>query len=222
MKLAALAGLLLLLVGCAPPEVGTSSKASTGSGSSPSASTTLPGGSGSTISPAAKPYTRGAIYGSCVRQFDSNFKPMSNDVTASAPVIGCSMTEEPSCPSGFQVIQDTPVQMNCSATPSGSNVLPCYFISKRCVKLAGTDADENYQSGQVYGACLRALNSNFQVTSADSVAAYPITSCTTAAEPTCASGFKVVADNPVQMNCSSTPSSTFVPCYYKTQRCMRI
>lgn len=215
MKRILLMATLLLLAGCAQPESAASSKASTGSGASPSTSTTLPSGS-------AKPYTRGAIYGSCVRQFDSNFKATSGDLTATAPVIGCSKDEEPTCPSGFQLIQDTPVQMNCSTTPSNTNVLPCYFVSKRCVKLAGSDADENYQSGQTYGACLRALNSNFEVTQADTTAAYPITSCSTSGEPTCASGFKVVSENPVQMNCSPTPSSTFVPCYYKTQRCMRI
>ncbi len=217
--------MFLLIVGCGQPEVASSSKSSAGaSGAGNSPSTVLPGaGSGSpTGGSTAKAYTRGAIYGSCVRQFGSDFKPTSGDPNATAPVIGCSIDAEPTCPSGFQMVQDTPVQMNCSTTPSNNNVLPCYFISKRCMKLAGADADENYQSGQTYGACLRALNSNFEVTSADTTAAYPILSCTTTGEPTCASGFKLVGENPVQMNCSPTPSSTFVPCYYKTQRCMRL
>ena len=213
---------MMALAGCSPemtPATSSKSSASSSSSSTPSPSISDPGTGTSTT---AKPYTRGQVYGSCLRQFDSSFRPTWAETSPTAPISGCSTAGEPTCASGFQLVTETPVQMNCSTTPSLTNTSMCYFKSQKCVKLAGSDADENYKTGQTYGLCLRQLNSNFQPTYADTGAAFPIASCPMSGEPTCAAGFKVVSDPPVQMNCSTTPNSTFVPCYYRADRCMKI
>lgn len=211
---------ILTLAACSPAMTpATSTKTNeNGSLSNPTPSITNP----TTGTGSSKPYTRGQVYGSCLRQFDSSFNPTWAETSPTAPILGCSTAGEPTCASGFQLVTETPVQMNCSTSPSLTNTSMCYYKSQKCVKLAGSDADENYKVGQTYGLCLRALNSNFQPTYADSGAAFPIASCPMSGEPTCASGFKVVSDPPVQMNCSPTPNSTFVPCYYRADRCMKI
>lgn len=215
---------ILTLAACSPEMTPVSTnKSSSSSLGTPSPSVSDPTtGTGTGTSGTAKPYTRGQVYGSCLRKFDSSFVPTYAEPSPTAPITGCSTAGEPTCASGFQLVTETPVQMNCSTSPSLTNTSMCYYKSQKCVKLAGADADENYKVGQTYGLCLRSLNSNFQPTYADTGAAFPIASCPMSGEPTCAAGFKVVSDPPVQMNCSPTPNSTFVPCYYRADRCMKI
>ncbi len=214
---------VLCLTGCSPGQdpVGSKPNASlAGPGSSaPLAGTTPAPGTTPTV---ALPFVRGEIYGSCLRQFGSNFTPNGADPDTVFPIQNCAATGEPTCAPGFQVVTETPVQMNCSATPS-STFVPCYFKSQKCVKLAGADASEAYAKGKTYGLCLRSADGAINYTSADTSAAYPITNCSTVAATTCAAGFKVVKDTPVQMNCSPTPSPTsMVPCYYQAERCIRL
>ncbi len=214
----------LCLAGCSQEQgpVGTKPSASSGT---QGASSPLGGAGGTTpgTTPAvALPFVRGEIYGSCLRQFGANFQPTTADPDTTFPIQNCAATGDPTCAPGFQLVVETPVQMNCSGTPS-SAFSPCYFVSQKCVKLAGADASEIYAKGKTYGLCLRSADAAIVYKTADTTAAFPITNCTTTAATTCASGFKVVKDAPVQMNCSPTPSPTsMVPCYYQAERCIRL
>ncbi|CAN5580693.1 hypothetical protein BH10BDE1_BH10BDE1_33960 [soil metagenome] len=210
---------VLTFVGCSPdtsPVTSKVSAASTGVSNAPPSSTI----SGGTPAVTAI-YTRGALYGSCLRSFGSSFQVTAGDVSPTAPIQGCSLTQEPTCASGFQLVTESLVQMNCSSAPSLTNVQPCYWKSQKCVKLAGADASEVYVPGASYGVCFRQLDKSFQPTFAEAFA-YPVSSCAATGTPTCAAGFKMVSDTPVQMNCSATPSSTFEPCYFQTQRCIKL
>lgn len=215
---------ILALAACSPEMKPVSSeKPAASSSNTPSPSIGSPNPNPTTGNPGtAKAYTRGQVYGSCLRSLDSNFKSGWAETSPSAPVEDCTASGTPKCASGFQLVLESVVQMNCSATPSLTNTSMCYYTSQKCVKLAGLDADENYRVGQTYGVCLRQFDTNFKTTWADTAAPFPITSCPMSGESTCAAGFKLVSDPPVQMNCSPTPNSTFVPCYYRADRCIKI
>ncbi len=181
------------------------------------------GDSGGTGGGVASPlYTSGQVYGSCLVKYDDQFRATYADAQPTFPVLTCSTVGEPTCASGFQLVIDTPTQMNCSSNPGPNNVLNCFFKRFRCAKLDDVNANKNYIAGQDYGLCLRQLNSAFSAVGPVTAVA-PISNCTTGTtEPTCPSGFRLVSDTPVQMNCSNNPSASVVPCYYKAQRCMRL
>lgn len=216
--------LITCLAACSPATEVPSSKASA------STNGTVPNGSsaapieGSSPSPAVSSslYTAGQVYGSCLQILNSSFAITNVDVNPTYPITSCTTSGDPICASGFQLVYDTPVQMNCSSTPSGSSVLPCYYKMHRCMKIQDAQANTNYVAGTAYGICMRKMNSAFQ-TDLVYLSAGIITNCsTTTAEPSCPTGFRVVSDAPTQMNCSSNPSATVEPCYFKTQRCVKI
>ncbi|MDZ4084317.1 MAG: hypothetical protein U1E10_15345 [Bdellovibrionales bacterium] len=216
--------LLAGLAACSPAAEVPNSKAN--------ASTSGTGTNGSNVAPivGSSPapsttnslYTAGQVYGSCMHSLNSSFAITNVDANPTYPITSCTTAGDPVCASGFQLVYDTPVQMNCSSTPSGSSVLPCYYKMHRCMKIQDSQANTNYVAGTAYGICIRKMNSAFQ-TDLVYLTAGIITNCsTTAVDPACPAGFRVVSDAPTQMNCSSNPSATVEPCYFKTQRCVKI
>lgn len=182
----------------------------------------LGGGGGGAGGVATPIYTSGQVYGSCLVKYDENFVATSSDLAPTFPILTCSTVGEPTCASGFQLVIDTPTQMNCSSNPGPNNVLNCFFKRFRCAKLPDADANNNHIAGQEYGLCLRQLNSAFSAVGSV-MAVAPISNCTTGTTtPTCPAGYRLVADTPVQMNCSTNPSASVVPCYYTAQRCMKL
>jgi hypothetical protein len=215
--------LISALSACSPTADVSNTKPATSSSVGGSGSNTAPiGGSNPAPAVSANIYTAGQVYGSCLQSLNSSFVIEYADSNPTYPITSCSTAGEPTCAAGFQLVYDTPVQMNCSSAPSGSNVVPCYYKMNRCIKNQDAQANTNYVAGTSYGVCMRKMNGGFQATEV-AVSAGIITNCsTTAADPTCPAGFRVVSDTPTQMNCSSNPSATVENCYYKTQRCVKI
>lgn len=214
--------LLSTLAACSPASEVSNSKAlsSTNTGSNNAAANPIVG---STPAPSAATnvYTAGGVYGSCLQSLNSNFAITNADANPTFPITSCTTAGDPICASGFQLVYDTPVQMNCSTNPSGSSVTPCYYKMHRCMKLQDAQANTNYVAGTAYGICMRKMNSAFQ-TEQVVVSGGNMTNCsTTIADPSCPAGFTVVSDAPTQMNCSTNPSASVVPCYFKTQRCVK-
>ncbi len=165
---------------------------------------------------------QGQILGSCMYQLDGAFKPATtpsaNDITW--PMLSCNSLGVAACATGFKVINETPVQMNCASDPS-ANLSNCYWATKKCVRTTGSKDLSNFVKGQVYGGCLTQHSENFTVKAIDYIA-WPMVSCDTAGNTVCAAGFKPIKDAPVQMNCSSTPSKTnTLNCYWLTTRCVK-
>jgi hypothetical protein len=80
--------------------------------------------------------------------------------------------------------------------------------------------------GQVLGSCLYQLGENFLPISSRGVDAkidpkWPMLSCANDMNVTCAAGFEKISDAPVQMNCSSSPSTNLTNCYWIKYRCIR-
>ncbi len=168
------------------------------------------------------PEAQGQILGSCMYQLNSSFAaitvPAQNTITW--PMLTCDAQLNATCAAGFKVINDAPIQMNC-ATNSSTDLVNCYWATKRCVRDTGTKDLSAFVRGQSYGGCLAQLNDSFAVTHID-YTAWPMLSCDTSGNSTCASGFQAVKETPVQMNCSTNPSKTNTTnCYWMTTRCLR-
>ncbi len=223
--------LLAALSGCSPSAevAGTKSSASNGANSNSNASSPIVGGTpGPTPSPGgggvapAKPYTAGQVYGACLQRWNSNFEITDVDANSVFPITSCTTAGAPICSAGFQLVYDTPTQMNSSSTPSGSSVVPIYFVMYRCMKNLDADANTNYVPGTGYGVCVRKFNSSFQPTEVF-VTGGTITNCsTTIAEPSCPAGFRLSTDVPTQMNGSVNPPASIDFVYFKTQRCVKL
>lgn len=212
------------LAACSPAGEVPNSKSSASSNGSLSNGSNSEPIVGSTPSPVGSSnlYTAGQVYGSCLQSLNSAFGISGVDVNPTYPITSCTTAGEPACASGFQLVYDTPTQMNCSSNPSGSNVTPCYFKMSRCMKLQDAQANNNYVVGTAYGICMRKMNSAFQAIDV-SVSGGIVSNCSTAiADPSCPAGFSVVSDVPTQMNCSSNPSASIDLCYFKTQRCVKL
>lgn len=165
---------------------------------------------------------QGQILGSCMYSLDGAFKPNSAVPAADItwPMLSCDAQGTATCATGFKAINETPVQMNCSTSPS-TDLKNCYWLTKKCVRTTGSNDLANYVKGQVYGGCLTQLNDSFTVKSID-YTAWPMVSCDTAGNTVCAAGFKPIKDAPIQMNCSTTPSKTnTLNCYWLTTRCVK-
>lgn len=165
---------------------------------------------------------QGQLLGSCMYQLDGAFKPSvtptASDITW--PMLSCDSQGTATCATGFKSISETPVQMNCSTSPS-TDLKNCYWLTKKCIRSTGSKELTNFVRGQVYGGCLTQLNDSFSVKTIDYIA-WPMVSCDTAGNTVCAAGFKPIKDAPVQMNCSSAPSKTnTLNCYWLTTRCVK-
>lgn len=85
-------------------------------------------------------YVKGQSYGGCVMQADQNFKAVAQSnapaIAPAWPMLNCETDKGPAkCAEGFKVVKETPVQMNCSTSPSKTNVQNCYQMAFRCSKL---------------------------------------------------------------------------------------
>lgn len=84
-----------------------------------------------------KDFIRGKSYGGCIIQADSAFRTTGNDSVA-WPMLSCDIKNQdmnPICAAGFKAIKDAPVQMNCSSTPSKSDMKSCFWMAYRCARL---------------------------------------------------------------------------------------
>jgi hypothetical protein len=168
---------------------------------------------------------KGQIVGSCMYQYDQSFQPTTLPSAEPAigvqwPMVSCDAAGNTSCAAGFESISETPVQMNCSTSPS-SNLLNCYWKEFRCASISGSLKAIDYVRGQEYGNVLVSLDANFQTTSVNDLK-WPITGYSNGAA-TCASGFEPVDSTPQQMNCSSSPTKVNTQnCYWITTRCVKL
>jgi hypothetical protein len=212
--------LLAALSACSPSAEVAASKSSASNGSNSNGSNAAPivGATPSPVTVTSGPYTAGQVYGSCLQKWNSSFAITDADANSTFPITSCATAGAPVCAAGFQLVYDTPTQMNSSSTPSGSSVVPNY----RCMKNLDADANTNYVAGTQYGICLRKFNGAFQPTEVF-VSGGNITNCSTAiATPVCPAGFKRTSDAPVQMNCSSNPSASVDNCYFVAERCVKL
>lgn len=78
--------------------------------------------------------------------------------------------------------------------------------------------------GQILGSCMYQLDSNFVATTTPSQSdiSWPMLTCDAQQRATCAEGFKVINETPVQMNCATNSSTQLTNCYWGTKRCVRI
>ena len=168
------------------------------------------------------PEAQGQILGSCMYQLNSAFAavtvPAQNTITW--PMLTCDAQLNATCAAGFKVINETPIQMNC-ATNSSTDLVNCYWATKRCVRDTGTKDLSAFVRGQSYGGCLAKLNNSFAVENID-YTAWPMLSCDSSGNSICAAGFQAVKETPIQMNCSTNPSKTNTSnCYWMTTRCLK-
>ncbi len=168
-------------------------------------------------------FVRGQIAGSCMYQLNSSFAAMTVPAqnTIAWPMLSCDAQMNAKCADGYQVMNETPVQMNCDTNPS-SKLTNCYWATKRCVSTTGSTRGSHFVRGQSYGGCLTQLDNSYKVTSVD-YTAWPMLSCNTDGTTTCEQGFQAVNETPVQMNCSTNPSKTnALNCYWMSTRCVKL
>jgi hypothetical protein len=79
-------------------------------------------------------FIRGEEYGNCLVELDENFRVQLAHATEPWPMTRCDSSGVYECAAGFTPVASTPVQMNCSSSPSKSNTKNCYWLSVRCVK----------------------------------------------------------------------------------------
>jgi hypothetical protein len=166
---------------------------------------------------------KGQVMGSCMYQMNSSFAVTTAPTQDSIvwPMKTCDSAGNAVCDVGFQMINDTPVQMNCSTSPS-TQLENCYWGTKRCVSTAGSIKASDFVRGQAYGGCLAQLNEGFQVTGVQGLS-WPMLKCDNSGQTQCEPGFKAIKETPVQMNCSNNPSKTnALNCYWMTTRCVKL
>lgn len=166
---------------------------------------------------------KGQVLGSCLYQVNAAFQPVSEVAAKDIawPMLSCNAQGVATCADGFQMIDETPVQMNCDANPS-ANLTNCYWGAKKCVSTTGSIKATDFIRGQSYGGCLTQRNESFAVTAVTYVA-WPMLTCDMSGNTSCEPGFKAVKETPVQMNCSTTPSkSNTLNCFFLTTRCVKL
>ncbi len=165
---------------------------------------------------------KGQVLGSCLYQVNSAFQPYAEVAAKDVawPMLSCNIQGVATCAEGFQVIDETPVQMNCDSNPS-ANLTNCYWGAKKCVSTTGSIKATDFIRGQSYGGCLTQHSETFAITGIKYVA-WPMLTCDASGNTSCEPGFKAVKETPVQMNCSATPSKTNTTnCYFLTTRCVK-
>ncbi|MBC7742545.1 MAG: hypothetical protein H7061_10120 [Bdellovibrionaceae bacterium] len=167
---------------------------------------------------------KGQVMGTCMYAYDASFSVTASPAAVPGsviyPMLSCTAAGQATCAPGFELISETPVQMNCSTSPN-LDLQNCYWKEYRCVSTSGSTRAEDFIRGEEYGGVLATYDANYSITQIESIK-WPMTRFDSNGA-TCAAGFAPVKSAPVQMNCATNPSKYNVSnCYWMTTRCMKL
>jgi hypothetical protein len=145
------------------------------------------------------------------------------------------------CAEGFKAVLINLTQMDCRTSPGAANCWT-YWASYACAKLSDKPlAAASPAKGAIAGNCVMQTSGDFKIAHNGSIdssgrrlanvpdgvggATWPVTTCPNSGSNTemkCSSGWKVITNNVVQMDCRTDASQPFCWTYWITQACAKL